>query len=262
MCLLTYYPAGVAPDALTLAYGAVANPHGHGHAVLTDTAILTGHSMTAETAIAQFLTIRNQHPEGPALFHSRYATKGERGLGNCHPFYLGSDRRTVLAHNGTLPRRVHPSAYDPRSDTRIAAEDYLPRLPFGSIDTHRGYRGLTQWLGRSKLVILTIDPAYRQQAYLFGEQAGHWEAGAWHSNTSYMPPHQRWPPRSSRYTCEHCWHTDLHRIGPHCADCGWCFDCRPTIPDCTCLPLRGTVAGNRRTGPGRHRRAALPAPTS
>lgn len=262
MCLLTYYPADVAPDPLALAYGAVANPHGHGYAVLTGAAILTGHSMTAETAIAEFLTARDRHPEGPALFHSRYATKGAWNLGNCHPFHLGGDPRTVLAHNGTLPKRVHPRAYDPRSDTRIAAEDYLPDAPFGSIDTHRGFRGLTQWLGRSKLVILTIDPAYRKRAYLFGEQAGSWESGIWYSNTSYLPPLERWPARSSRYTCRYCWRTDLHRIGPYCAECGWCFDCRPAVPDCTCPPLRAIETRARRTGLAKHRRAALPAPAS
>ncbi|WP_157101346.1 class II glutamine amidotransferase [Nocardia shimofusensis] len=258
MCLLTYYPPTVVPDPIALFYGAGANPHGHGYAVLTGTEIIVGHGMAAESVIEEFVAVRARHRHGAALFHSRYATQGARELGNCHPFPLGGDRRTVLAHNGTLPKRVHPRAYDPRSDTRIAAEDYLPGSPFGSIDTRRGARGLSQWLGRSKLVILTVDPAYQQQAYVFGEQAGIWEDGIWYSNTSYLPPARRWPGKY-RYLCGYCWRFDVYRTSRYCGDCGWCFACRTPVPDCSCRPPRPCEPGADISGPtvGRHRHAAV-----
>ncbi|MEU7764981.1 hypothetical protein AB0B25_07640 [Nocardia sp. NPDC049190] len=244
MCLLTYFPPSVIPDPVALMFGASANPHGHGFAVIAGRRILVGRGMRAATVIDKFTQVRDRYPDGAALFHSRYATHGTHGRSNCHPFRVGGDPRTVLAHNGVLPKRVHPGPYDPRSDTRIAAEDYLPREPFGSIDTHRGGRGLASWLGSSKLVILTIDPAYQHHAYLFGERAGCWVDGIWYSNTSYLPPSQRWPPpRPRRYLCGHCERLDLDHQGRYCSRCGWCFDCETAFPDCDCLTKRRSACG-------------------
>ncbi|AVH20262.1 class II glutamine amidotransferase [Nocardia cyriacigeorgica] len=251
MCLLTYYPAGVGADSEALINGAVANPHGHGYAIVTGDRILVGRGMSAAEVIAEFTRRRQRYPDGPALFHSRYATKGIRATDNCHPFPLGRDGRTVLAHNGTLPKRVHPRAYDLRSDTRIAAEEFLPRHPFGSIDTHRGRRGLESWLGSNKLVILTINPAYEKQAYLFGEQAGTWDGGVWYSNRSYLPPSRRWPARP--YLCPWCGHFDTRRPGRYCGRCGWCFDCDSSFPVCVCFDTTATDSEPT------HRRSRAPA---
>ncbi|MGY1898339.1 class II glutamine amidotransferase [Nocardia gipuzkoensis] len=260
MCLLTYIPGNVAPDPVALAIGARANPHGHGFAIVDQRRILVGRGMNAERVIAEFTKARTEYPEGPALFHSRYATHGSISLANCHPFRLGGDARTVLAHNGTLPKRVYPGAYDPRSDTRIAAEEYLAKQPFGSIDTHRGARGLASWLGSSKLVILTVDPAYDYHAYLFGEQAGSWVAGVWYSNTSYLPPERRWPVRGRRYLCGYCQKLDLHRASRYCRDCGWCFDCETAFPDCSCITSQSRTATTSRNR-GLRARTAVHRPT-
>ncbi|WP_327097395.1 class II glutamine amidotransferase [Nocardia vinacea] len=239
MCLLTCFPPGVAPDPSALRIGAHTNHHGHGYALIIGGQIRTDHSMNPEPLIEEFIDLRARHRDGYALFHSRYATRGVHGIENCHPFPLGNDPRTVLAHNGTLPKRVHPRAYDPRSDTRIAAEEYLAGQPFGSIDTHRGARGLASWLGTSKLLILTVDPTYHHRAYLFGEQAGIWEDGIWYSNTSYQPMSRRWPDRY-RLRCGGCREFDLDRRGRHCTGCGWCFDCEQPFPHCDCYPRRTT----------------------
>ncbi len=231
MCLLTYFPPGAAPNPVALSVGARVNPHGHGFAVIAGTRIITSHGMDGTAVIDHFTAVRARYPRWAALFHSRYATHGERSVDNCHPFRLGGDPRTVLAHNGTLPKRVHPRPYDRRSDTRIAAEEYLARHPFGSIDTRRGARGLGSWLGSSKLVILTVDPAYRHSAYLFGESAGRWDGGIWYSNTSYQPRPRR-PAR--RYLCRSCLNVDFDRTSRYCSRCGWCFDCDTVFPDCEC----------------------------
>ncbi|WP_405180852.1 class II glutamine amidotransferase [Nocardia sp. NBC_01377] len=264
MCLLTYFPPGVQPDPTALRTGATVNPHGHGYALIIDGRIRTGHSMEPDPLIAEFFALRAEHPEGAGLFHSRYATRGARSLANCHPFPFGHDPRTVLAHNGTLPKRVHPRAYDPRSDTRIAAEDYLPHQPFGSIDTHRGARGLASWLGSSKLVILTVDPTYARCAYILNEQAGIWEDGIWYSNTTYQPFSRRRPQHLPSVRCDGCGHVDLYRSGRHCDTCGWCFDCWQSFPHCDCLtttPRTTTraeaIAFLTRSSGGRHRTAPL-----
>lgn len=255
MCLLTFVPASVSPDPRALSRGAEANPHGHGFALITGNRIVTGHGMNAEEVIDTFARIRADHPAGPALFHSRYATHGIRTVDNCHPFRLGGNARTMLAHNGILPKRVHPGAYDWRSDTRIAAEDYLPAMPFGSLDTHRGARGLETWLGLSKLLILTVDPAYDQQVYLFGESKGQWDNGIWYSNSSYLPVSQRYSTRK-RYVCDGCDDIDLHRVGRYCRTCGWCFACEVRFPHCECSPPR--ARNTRHRAPARQ--LALPAP--
>ncbi|OBA54164.1 hypothetical protein A5780_26170 [Nocardia sp. 852002-20019_SCH5090214] len=249
MCLLTYYPAGAAIDTRALRFGAEANPDGHGFAIVTGGRIITGHGMKAHTVIATFARTRAEHPDGPALFHSRYATRGAIDLSNCHPFRLGGDARTVLAHNGTLPKRVHPRAYDRRSDTRIAAEDYLPGQPFGPIDTVAGARGLAGWLGTSKLVILTVDPAYAHTAYLFGERAGQWVGGIWYSNRSYLPPDQRWLVRR-RTVCGYCLDRDLERTSRYCRACGWCFHCHSALSHCTCLSTPPRPAPTAAPAPG------------
>ncbi|MFJ2834319.1 hypothetical protein ACIO52_03040 [Nocardia sp. NPDC087230] len=255
MCLLTFIPASVSPYPQALLRGADANPHGHGFALIAGDRIVTGHGMNAQDVIDAFARVRAAHPEGPALFHSRYATHGIRTVANCHPFRLGGDARTVLAHNGILPKRVHPSAYDWRSDTRIAAEDYLPQMPFGSLDTHRGARGLETWLGSSKLLILTVDPAYDQQVYLFGESRGHWDHGIWYSNSSYLPVPRRYRAPEP-YVCSACDDVDLNPVGRYCRKCGWCFACETRFPHCDCRPPR-TRSPHRR---GSDRQLALPAP--
>ncbi|MCM6774540.1 class II glutamine amidotransferase [Nocardia sp. CDC159] len=233
MCLLTYLPPGTAPDNDALTAGARVNRDGHGFAIVTDSNILVGHGMDAETVIAEFVRVRNDFPDGPALFHSRLATHGAISISNCHPFHLGRDQRTVLAHNGVLPRRVQPRGRDLRSDTRIAAEEYLPARPFGSLDTARGRRRLESWLGASKL-ILTTNPEYAAQGYIFNEHAGMWHGGIWYSNASYLPGHQAswvW-----MHTCGRCHTVDFARLGRYCGICGWCFWCTNPHPDCDCTP--------------------------
>ncbi|MEU3010042.1 class II glutamine amidotransferase [Nocardia asteroides] len=255
MCLLSFIPASVAPDPQALLRGAEANPHGHGFAVITGDRIVTGHGMNAQEMIDAFARVRAAHPDGPALFHSRYATHGIRTVANCHPFRLGGDQRTVLAHNGILPKRVHPGAYDWRSDTRIAAEDYLPGMPFGSLDTFRGSRGLETWLGSSKLLILTVDLAYEQQVYLFGESKGQWDNGIWYSNSSFLPVSHRYSLHE-RYVCDGCDDVDLYRVGRYCRQCGWCFACEIRFPHCECRPPRAHRRPPRAPG----RQLALPTP--
>ncbi|MFD3458289.1 hypothetical protein ACFWVM_01105 [Nocardia fluminea] len=242
MCLLTFIPASVAPDPIALRNGAESNPHGHGFAVIAGPTIVTGHGMNSDEVIDLFARVRAQHPRGPALFHSRYATHGIRTVDNCHPFRLAGDQRTVLAHNGILPKRVHPGPYDWRSDTRIAAEDYLPSEPFGSIDTYRGFRGLESWLGSSKMLIFTVDPAFDQQVYLFGESKGQWDNGIWYSNSSYLPLSQRYP---KRYVCDGCDDIDLYRVSRYCIKCGWCFACENRFPHCECRQPRARSTRHR-----------------
>ncbi|WP_328436966.1 class II glutamine amidotransferase domain-containing protein [Nocardia puris] len=241
MCILTFLRPGAAPDVEALRGGAAANPHGHGYAVLTPERIIVGRGMDPEAVLGEFTEARSRHLDGPALFHSRLATHGTRAPDNCHPFAVGGDGRTVLAHNGILPDAVHPGPGDQRSDSRIFAEDFLPRSPFGSLDSWAGRDRLEAWLGGDKMVLLTLDPAYAHRAYIFNEQRGHWdlERARWYSNHSYRDFDSYYDAHGC-YDCESCGEQAYLDDGPHCGYCGYCLDCRQRFPRCRCPELDGT----------------------
>ena len=262
MCLLTYLPSGRQPDLSALETGAALNPHGHGYALITnpttDTAddrggkrLLVVKGLDAEEILERFDHDRRTHPAGPALFHSRWRTHGLTDDANCHPFTLGNDPRTVIAHNGVLPAVVRPGRNDPRSDTRIAAEDYLPAL--GPLHLRRNRLAVERWMGPDNLmVLLTTNPRYRHPVYLLNETSGLWTDGIWYSNDTYLPPppprHLGWtrswdpwddarsrPPGMGMLTCASCG----DQADPEqewCPWCGNCWSCAEPPDHCPCWP--------------------------
>lgn len=237
MCLLSYYPPQVMPDTHALSNGTYRNNDGHGYAIVTGNRILVRHSMDAEALIANFARARATHPHGPALFHSRFATHGTLGRHNCHPFRLGGDRRSVLAHNGILPKLVQPGEKDTRCDTRIAAHDFLPAHPFGHLNEPASRDRFAAWLGpHNKVVILTVNPAYHQRAYLINAEHGIWHNKAWYSNHDFRD-----------ITHTDAWITDGEDVCPgcrafgtvnvasgYCQLCDTCFDCAEPSTECLC----------------------------
>lgn len=201
MCLLSVYSPGAMVDVDHLRNGAACNPHGYGFAIVAGDRIETGHGMTSGAVIDAFDRVRQLHPQSWALFHSRYTTDGSTTVDNCHPFRVGDDPRTVLAHNGVLPQAAWPQAADLRSDTRILAEDLIPSGRFGKLWRVRARRNLTKWMLSTnypnKIAILTVDPRYRENAFILNEEAGDWVNGVWHSNTGYLAPRR---PALSAYS--------------------------------------------------------------
>jgi len=261
MCLLTFLPPGVQPDLTALCNGAIHNNDGHGYAIVCGDRLVVQRSMDAAALIEAFAVDRLRYPGGPALFHSRLTTHGNTSLDNCHPFRLGGDHRTVLAHNGVLPAVVQPGKGDTRSDTRIAAEDYLPRV--GSLRSRRVRLKVQTWMTRyNKMVILTVDRRYREQAYVLNEDCGIWHDGIWYSNDSYLPPGPSvrwhwgddhddtadWVPLdqfgSARDRCPFC-RTVISLTEADCRACGWCLDCGEPFADCTCYQPAAPDLSNR-----------------
>lgn len=203
MCMLTFYRPGVVPNLDHLATGAKCNTDGHGFAVIVGDRIETGKGMNPTAVIEAFDSVRARHPESYALFHSRITTDGLTNEDNCHPFVVGGDPRTVLAHNGILPALARPGKGDNRSDTRILAEDLIPAGNFGHLSTRRARRRLVRWMGSerygNKVAILTTDPSYGKRAYLLNEQLGEWSEGIWYSNSGYLPYTYRASSWSSSY---------------------------------------------------------------
>lgn len=189
MCLLTYLPEGVQPDVPSLRCGARFNDDGHGFAIVIPNLetgkgrILVRKSMNSESLIKEFVHLRATYPDGPALFHSRITTDGATNLYNCHPFMHEGDRRTVIGHNGILPRSVRPGNGDKRSDTRIFAEQVAGMF---KLHTVLGRQLAGEWMGSyNKIVILSVDPIYDQYGYIVNEKEGEWHNGSWYSNSSF-----------------------------------------------------------------------------
>lgn len=199
MCMLTFFRPGVMPHMGRLENGTTANRDGHGFAVIVGDRIETGYSMNAAAALEAFEKVRKLHPESYAIFHSRYTTDGVTNIDNCHPFVVGGDTRTVLAHNGILPDPARPLKGDPRSDTAILADDLIPSGVFGHLRSKRARRRLARWMTPpgagsypNKVAILTVDPAYPKNAYLINAQLGIEKDGVWYSNSGYCSWRDRW----------------------------------------------------------------------
>lgn len=241
MCMLTYFPPGVQPNVEALYNGAFVNNDGHGYAMIVDGAIMVGKGMDREDMIDSFAILRQRHPDGPALFHSRMGTHGVRSEFNVHPFYVGGDTRTVMAHNGIFPKSACPSKKDPRSDTRLVAEWFLPKAPFGKLSVRRNRLQFASWMGPwNKVVILTVDPRFRGNAFILNEKQGVWDGGAWYSNRDFEPfvyvsrrALADWET-AVLGTCPDCLGVIDYANDDACPACGWCLWCGDAGDICQC----------------------------
>lgn len=185
MCLLVVCKPNAIPKREELTEGACANPHGYGFAMIVDGKIFRYRTMSARKAVSKFIHMRQQYPKGYAIWHARYATHGVRNEDNCHPFQVGDDTDTVLAHNGVLDTFIAEG--DKRSDTRVFAEDTLPKLGgVLALEDENIYRMIEGWASGSKIAVLTTNSQAQFQLYLINEKLGHWDDnGIWWSNSSY-----------------------------------------------------------------------------
>lgn len=259
MCILSFIPAGIPAndDAIeSLWNGGINNPDGHGYAIASPDGMVIGKSLRLDECLSDFVDAREQYPNSPALFHSRWATHGSIRTGNCHPFYVGNSNMTVLAHNGVLPKSAHPKSGDDRSDTAVMAEELMPRQ-WRRLDKPSVRNSLTQFCGRgNKLVILTVDPKYRKNHYLINESRGNWDkaTGIWHSNWDYMYSQTVGTYKSAAdsanvfKTCSALFDDEIELFDPTacelcnqrvndygiCTTCGTCQDCYEYESDCLC----------------------------
>lgn len=181
MCLLTFMHAGTTASEESLRCGAENNPDGFGFAIHAGNKIIRSSGLEFDRVYDDFTKARQQHG-GPALFHSRITTHGGTNLGNCHPFQVGKDTGTVVAHNGMLPIKEDNG----RSDTRIFAEELFPS--WGGVRTltsKKMRKKLSKFADGSKLVFLTTDPEVSDDFIIINEHLGHWVDGVWWSNNSY-----------------------------------------------------------------------------
>ena len=181
MCMITYVPAGVELPEQGIRNGADTNDDGHGWACANATEIRTGRSMNFDSAWADLVATRDAMGGGAVVFHSRWATHGEYGLYNVHPFTVTAD--SVMAHNGILPGKYLPSKGERRSDTRLFV-DRVAKDVVGNngVPSRRVARRLAEEIGYgNKLAFLGVGPVVR----IINAWAGEWSGGVWYSNGGY-----------------------------------------------------------------------------
>lgn len=182
MCLLTFIPEYTTPKIEDLRNSAENNPDGFGFAIHDGTRIIHDSGLNFNAILDKFLTLRQTH-NGPALFHTRITTHGGTSNENCHPFQVGKDELTVVAHNGMLPIE----AKNGKSDTRIFAEELFPSWGGAStLNSKKMRKKLAKFATGSKLVFLSANPDVQNDYTIINEKDGHYDAdGIWWSNNSY-----------------------------------------------------------------------------
>jgi hypothetical protein len=260
MCILSYFPTGIQPVEDHLINGAIWNKDGHGWAIIHRGDLTIGKSMSPERAIDAFMTERARKPDGPAMFHSRWATHGTVNLDNVHPFYVGRDRRTVLAHNGILSAPALPHAGDHRSDSWKFAETILPK--WGRVDSPFTSQRISRFLGGyNKIVVLTANPTYKHASYIFNAEAGIFlDDGTWHSNHDFaqrqltVPGWGRgdddeapWLPDEAIVECPFCGSRAIDQELKYCEGCWTCLECFADSSRCMCyLPTKRMLGDDER----------------
>lgn len=247
MCIIAYTEAGGAiPSREQLQRACQANPDGFGWAIIDNDELIVHHSMLAWDAIESYLeTIATA--TGPSLFHARIASHGVIDEQNCHPFPVDHDPQIVLAHNGILP--VYPDPWDARSDTRLFAEEVLPRPGIETLDTALGT--WERWMGaNNKMVILSVSPRLKKRAYILNASSGVSDGGVWWSNRTYQPFTPTFSSLDSLHlleekattenewvTCELCRSTvywdEVEEVGNEV----WCQECVDTIGNIKAEPV-------------------------
>ena len=256
MCMLCVIPPNTFPSRDKLENSALNNPHGFGYAIAVpnEARIHTFRTMNADECINRFLEDRSKYLDGYAIWHARYATHGSTTLDNCHPFRVGKDEQTYLAHNGILSVIENPQ--ETRSDTRIFAEDLLPTIGgVSSLDNPQVWNMLEDFTNGSKVAVLTVNPNARHQLYLLHESKGMEDAQKvwWSNNTCYLDSWS-WStkPTVSGVTglitetdeewlyCHACgevsdYWDSLHKgSDSYCWKCNTCYECNQTRGTCFC----------------------------
>ena len=238
MCLLMVAKPNAMPTDDQLTCACANNPDGFGYAVHTGKTIITGRGMNHNDVIDRFLTTREKHMNGWAMFHARMTTHGETVKENCHPFRVGGSPETILAHNGILSNVKIPAG-DKRSDTRVFAEDLLPAR-LNILDHKKKFKKLEKWAGGSKVAVFTTDRRLNKAVYIINEKLGSWDDdGLWWSNSSYKqsyyitPTYGRtgsWVPSydiakgDGKYVLDGEDLTEFVEDGLACSYCGHFFD--------------------------------------
>lgn len=200
ICLITLLPPGVTvtPEVReAILNGIEVNPDGAGMAIVADGYVIRRRSMDAYALLETFEVARSVWHEHWACFHSRLASDRQPAPApeHIHPFQVGDDPTTLLFHNGSIPQLT--SDDDPRSDSRVLAEDVLgdPRnATYGLSYLGSDLPLLEFMLGPyNKAAVLTANPKYDEECVIVNRDQ--WlvtTQGVLHSNADYLGKGQGW----------------------------------------------------------------------
>jgi len=251
MCIIMCGLGSQHPSRAQLENGCINNPDGFGWGVvLADSSILIGKSMTAKTAIDDYLTCiaASQDNVAASGFWARIATHGATNLTNCQPITVGDESGSVMFHNGILP--LYADKSEARSDSRCFAEDVLPQLGgVAALESQGVWDVVSAFASGSKLVFLNPDAL--NPLTIVNESLGHWLGDVWYSNKTYE---KHTSVYTSHYTTAgvqyktidefddvdtavnngFCFYCYRGLVMGACEACGWCWDCDDATTHCLC----------------------------
>jgi len=196
MCVIIHQPKGAYLTKEEAQEAWRQNPDGGGFAYLrNDGEMAVEKFMEFPSFWRAFETARSAYPKRDYLIHFRIGTHGSKDLFNVHPFEV-DEGLTVMAHNGII--HGVPDYHDGRSDTRVFVDEVLPGLPPGWLDNGYIVDMLEDWLGWSKLMFLTNDPALKENVYIVNRSAGKDHNGMWWSNDSWSKPYKHTYPGNQK----------------------------------------------------------------
>lgn len=210
--MATYIPGGVDIPVKGITNGSTTNQDGHGWAVAAGSELVVGKSMQFYDALEDFVETRQQMGQGSiAMFHSRFGTHGDMGEYNIHPFYVADD--SVMAHNGILPDKYHPTSLkDRRSDTRIFVDRIASFVdnPNG-VPSRRGAAHLGRRIGTGNKLVFISTRSGQPKVRIVNSNQGIQVDGVWYSNTGYLTDYSwyGWRRPMDRYDWrDHDWKKD------------------------------------------------------
>lgn len=128
----------------------------------------------------KYSEIRAKFPTIDIAIHFRIATHGRINMTNCHPFKI--NERAGFIHNGMINGLESSADF---SDTYLFNETILKKLPANFINNTAILTLLGEFIGYSKLVIISGG-----NSVIVNEELGHWNGENWYSNSSYQQPKQ------------------------------------------------------------------------
>ena len=193
MCVIIHQPKGAYLTKEEAQRAWTRNPDGGGFAFINDdNAIQFYKSMDFDEFWRTFERSRSDYPKRDFLVHMRIATHGTVDIENTHPFLVGT--YTVMAHNGIL--YDVPEYNDGRSDTRVFIDEVIPELPGNWLDSYYLRTMVSEFIGDSKLMFLTNDPALKENVYIINKRQGEEVDGMWMSNVYHRPKSRQYAPAS------------------------------------------------------------------
>lgn len=178
MCVIVYKPKGSIVKKMVWKKCWRRNPHGAGMMFVTKKghlAVKKGY-FSFETWWKDYKKLMRVK-ERAVVVHFRWANRGAKNVGNCHPFLINDS--LAFAHNGTIEIPMKMGGV--WSDTHTFNRKVLTRLPEGFIDNEATMMLIEDYIGKSKLVFMDVE----ENVTIVNEEWGEYVGDVWFSNMQW-----------------------------------------------------------------------------